>query len=531
MSAFRGRGLDEETWTHIFAHYMNLRLSALVVEFARWVSRNHRPVTLDVHRARLFARSLHLHASNDLDGLVEEIDLALVDIESKLNGSISALATSELSILGRPLEFLFGALESTGISRAQPFMFCLDEFENLVDYQKRVVNTLIKQVGTEPFTFKVGVRNTIAIDPSTLVVDQPIQDPADYTKVDIVADLKDESFEQFAEAVVSQRLKLVSPSALAPVALLPGISAEDEASLLGGLEIRERLLQQARNEGGGWSEVEIAFAEATTVLEACLIVRWAESHGEGLFDAVRWAVQNPAKWRTRVNNYGYATLFTVRENRVGVRKFYAGWRTYCQMADGNIRYMIRLLHEATRLHVIANKSLADPIDIGKQTEAATRVGETTVRDLQGWSRQGADLTRMTLGLGSIFGSLARESALTTPEVNQFRVGYSGSLATASKVERLLGEAVGQGVLIGFVGDKNGRHSGATPEMDYQLHPVLSAYFVYSPRSKRRMTLKADQVIALTQRDSAGATIRKVLSSRGASAERLPSELTLFEEIS
>lgn len=529
VTAFKGRGVLEDDWIRVFSHYLNLRLSALVLDFARWADAHHAPVTLDHHRAALFTRSLHLGAAENLEGLANEIDLALVDIESKLNGSISALSTSDLSLLGRPLEHLFEALGSMSVTRDHPFMFCLDEFENLVPYQKRIMNTLIKQVGSGPFTFKIGVRNTIAIDPSTLVDGQPIQDPADFTKIDIVADLKDESFEQFAATVVTQRLNLVPGTALAPNELLPAISADDEAVLLGALELKKQLRSHTLS-SVAHSTQEIEFIDSATPLEAALLVRWAESHGESTTETVRWALENPGKWRTRVVNYGYASLFTIKKNRVGPRKFYAGWKTYCQIADGNIRYMIRLVHEALRLHVLSDNLLDKTVSIEDQTVAATRVGETTVRDLQGWSRQGADLTRLTLGLGSIFGSLAREAALSTPEVNQFRVGYSGSMASSAEVERLLGEAVGQGVLIGFEGDKNARLSGATPEMDYQLHPVLSPFFVYSPRSKRRMTLQADQVVALTKRETASTTVRKVLATRGASAKKLPDEITLFTEV-
>ncbi|WP_157377080.1 ORC-CDC6 family AAA ATPase [Agromyces sp. Root1464] len=528
VTAFKGRGVDEDTWTRVFSHYLNLRLSALVVDFARWAHDNHRPITFDKHRVTLFTRALHLRQVEDIEELANEIDLALVDIESKLNGSISALSGSPLSLLGRPLEHLFDAIGPTGVTRERPFMFCLDEFENLVPYQKKIVNTLIKQVGSGPFTFKIGVRNTIAIDPSTLVDGQPIQDPADFTKIDIVADLKDESFEQFAATVVTQRLDLVSEPVLAPSELLPAISADDEAVLLGADELKKHLRQEVLN-SAAHTAADLQFVDAATPLESALAVRWAESHGEPVSELVQWAVKHPAKWQTRIVNYSYAALFTIRTNRVGPRKYYAGWKTYCQMADGNIRYMIRLVHEALRLHVLSDNPLDEAVSIVDQTDAATRVGETTVRDLQGWSRQGADLTRLTLGLGSIFGSLAREAALSTPEVNQFRVGYSGSMASSLEVERLLGEAVGQGVLIGFEGDKNARRSGATPEMDYQLHPVLSPFFVYSPRSKRRMTLQADQVVSLTKRETAGPTVRKVLATRGAAARNLPDEITLFSD--
>lgn len=526
VSAFRGRGVDESDWIRVFSHYLNLRLSALVVDFAEWADANQVALDIDLHHLSLFTRSLHLEPASNARELSAAIDIALVDVESRLNGSISKLLDSEMSLLGRPLEHLFNALGGLGVSRNRPFMFCLDEFENLAPYQKSILNTLIKQVGSGPFTFKVGVRNLVAIDPTTLIEGQPLQDPADFTKVDIVADLKDESFEKFAAAVVTQRLRLVRGETLPIENLLPSISAEDESKLLGGETLRDEMVSSLRSRGDLLQE-ELEFSVSMSTLEVVLAMGWAQTHNEDVAETVRWAMKNPAKWRTRLNNYGYAALFTIREKRVGTRKYYAGWKTYCQISDGNIRYMIRLVHEALRRHIVAGQSLGKSVSISHQTEAAVRVGESTVRDLQSWSRQGADLTRLTLGLGSIFGSLAREAALSTPEVNQFRVGYARSSVSAEQVERLLDEAVGQGVLIAFEGDKNARSSGATPEMDYQLHPVLAPFFVYSSRSKRRMSLKAEQILALTKRETASATVRNILGKRGASISSLPAEITLF----
>ena len=311
-----------------------------------------------------------------------------------------------------------------------------------------------------------------------------------------------------------------------PSAMLLSMSIEDEADLLGAGSVRSLLLDTLRHTPSA-TPSDVDFANALSNFEACMIVKWAESHNVSILDVLHFARDNPAKWRHRLGNYGYAMLFTIRTNRVGDRKYYAGWRTYCQLADGNIRYLIRLMHEALRLHVTDGNNLSSEVSIVHQTRGAQRVGETTIRDLAGWSKQGAALTRLALGLGSIFGTLARETALSTPEVDQFRVTYAGSRIEAAAVDQLLGEAVGQGILIGFGGDKNARMSGATREKDYQLHPVLAPYFVYSPRRKRRMTIKADDLMALTTREQAAPTIRRILRERGAQTGDLPDQLTVF----
>jgi hypothetical protein len=526
VSVFRGKGIDEDTWSQVFSHYLNLKLSSLVIEYAQWLERNDHVITLDLRKLTLFQRSINIDPVRDLNDLIESIDLSMVDVESKLNGNISALRDLRLSVLGKPLDYLFSAVSGLEVDRHRPFMFCLDEYENLSSYQQRLLNTLIKQVGTSPYTFKIGVRNQLAIERETLVDQQPLQEPADFATVDIVSDLKGESFEQFAMNVVGQRFALIDPNHDDPRQLLPSLSIEDEAALLGSARVKDELISDLES-SPHVSDEELRFAQQMSDLHACMVAKWADSHKETRLEVLRYAMTDPRKWSIRVGNYSYAMLFAIRENRVGERKYYTGWRTYCQLADGNIRYMIRLVYEALRIHVIDGGTFDDPVSMTDQTRAAARVGDTTIRDLQGWSKQGAALTRLALGLGSIFGTLARELALATPEVDQFRVNYAGSDVSVTEVDALLGEAIGQGILLSFDGDKNARNSGATRELDYQLHPVLAPYFVYSARRKRRMTIKADDIMALTQRDRAASTVRGILAGRGAESTATSVQLNLL----
>lgn len=527
VSVFRGKGVPPEVWTEVFTHYLNLRLSGLVLDYAIWLTENGGDVRLDARLMNLYSTSMNLSPTDSLVDLSSAIDLAVANVEANVNGRISELSSSSRSVLGRPLDYLFGAMDGLGVSRAKPFMFCLDEYENLAPYQQVLVNTLVKQVGSAPYTFKIGVRNTVAIDRSTMIDGQPLQDPADFVTVDIVTVLKDESFEDFAATVIEQRLKLVSSDLGAPSELFPGLSIDEEADLLGAEAVKGELLSEL-DDNPAVTPAEQAYAHQLSNFEACMVLRWAKAHAEDPIEVLRFSRSSPDQWKTRCGNYGYAMLFTIRERRVGERKYYAGWKTYCQLADGNIRYMIRLVYEALRLHIVEGGVLPSPISTISQTRAASRVGETTIRDLQGWSRQGAALTRFALGLGSIFEGLARDAALTTPEVNQFRVRYPNSEDAMRPVDDLLGEAVGQGILIAFDGDKNARSSGATRQPDYQLHPVLSPYFVYGSRRGRRMIITASDVLSLTQRGQAALTIRRVLGERQVLAPDLPAQLTIFE---
>lgn len=519
VSAFRAKGLAESDWQAVFAHYLNLRLCALVLDYA--LSRDEQPTGAGAFD--LLCLSLHLPPAASSRDVAAHVRRSLVLIEAKLNGSVRELTQMPLSLLGQPLTLLFEALSDPRIDHNHPFVFCIDEYENFEPYQQVLLNTLIKAVGVSPFTFKVGVRDGSAISRETLAAGQPLQDPADFRTVDIVQYLKDEQFANFAREVIEQRLDRLDRPRLEIANLLPSIPLSDEVRLLAGAELRDQVLSELRpgspirDFAAGMSDVQLAVARY-----------WASSHDMGVEAVIEEALHDPRKWRTRVGNHSHEMLFTLRKRAVGPRKYYAGWRTFCQMSDGNIRYLIRVTYEALRLYARTQDELSAPVGFVDQTEAARRAGATTLRELQGWSREGGALTRLTLGLGRIFGGLAREIGSTTPEVNQFRVRYSANGASPEAVEPILSEAVAQGVLLAFDGDKNARLSGATRELDYQLHPIFAAYFTYSARRKRRMTIAAEDILAMTTRQSSR-TIRRILESSGVGNPDVPEQLRIFED--
>lgn len=507
VSVFSGKGVPDTVWASAFEHYLNLKLSSEVIRFAEYLMSQDHKVSVSQHHLDLFQRSMNLPHNSELATVSKSVDLAMVEIEAMINGGIRHLEGHRWSVAGLPLNYLFQALGNIGTSRESPFMFCLDEYENLSAMQQRILNTLIKQVGSTTYTFKIGVRNKVSIDRETRLEGQPIQDPSDFTTVDIASDLEGAAFEAFADQVIAGLLDSTGDHT-SPRKLLPSLEKNEEALLLGSEILFEELMTRLTLEGASRDRLEAA--ARLPPLEQALVLRWSDHHRETPLEVLNFALEESIKWRNRVNNYGTAALYAIKEKRVGIRKYYTGWSTYCLMASGNIRYLVRLVHECLRLHVESGRDLRQPVLPEIQTRAAERIGESTIKDLQGWSKRGAELVRLTQSLGAVFREIAREKPLATPEVSQFRVAYSNlEDESTENVDKLLAEAEGQGVLISFDGDKNPRNAGATRQLDYQLHPVLSAYFTYSPRSKRRLTLPASHLLHFASREPSDKLVHKV----------------------
>ncbi len=531
VSVFRGRKLDDDQWTAIFSHYVNLRLVQGILRFLLWRAETlQKDAAIDGKALALTCASLNVPEVDTIDDLSETVTWAIAKLEARLNSNTKTLSQMDLSMLGQPLRYLLEALQNDINLRGKVFTFCLDEFENLEPYQQKIFNTLLKHSGDSLYTFKIGIRDSNVRERETLADGQPLIDPADYSTVNIVQDLKGSEFAQFARHICNQRLAKISdfwPVDQDVSKLLPDLSEEGEADLLGAQQVRRDI--RARLVATDVTDSNLKLFDELPTLSACLVQYWSRAKNISEVDALEDAAKNPSSWRDRTNNYSYAMLFTLRQGVRGTRKYYAGWSIYTQIAEGNIRYVLRLVYEALTLHSAKGNGLNLPISADDQSAAAIRIGENSLRELQGLSKWGGQLTRLTLGLGRIFGVMAAQPYGHTPEVTQFHVVRDPS-RDPLEVETILRDAVAHGSLIAFASDKHARFSGETKEFDYQLHPIFAPYFAFSHRRKRRMTINSDELLRLTASD-ARKTIEKILKTknRDTSKPDLPEQLSMYSE--
>lgn len=530
VAAFSGRGLSDEEWIAPFSHYVNLRMVSLYLAFSSWHEKTLKtPLVIDPEAIELAAISLNLKMPNvdaTLGLLAEGVRKQLALLEARLNGPTPKLMQSDFSLLGRPLHYLLEGLDSSQAAARLPFTYCIDEFENLKPYQQRVVNTLIKHVGDSSYTIKLGIRDSGHRERDTLAQDQTLLDPADYTTVDIVQHLKDHSFARFAAQVCEKRLARTQLRSVRMTSAFPSVTVDEEARVLGADRERGAIRRVLTAQGA--TESQLLEFDRMSTTAACLVGYWARAQQETELAVLSNALANQSAWNQRVGNYGYAMLFTLRKGRRGVNKLYAGWPTYCQLADGNIRLLLELVYEALRRHLSDGKSPSEPVDLETQTLAASAVGQLTLRELQGQSGIGGQLTYLTLSLGRIFNVFAVSPEGHAPEVNQIRIEPDNLLDSAADLSHLLREAVATGCLLAFDGNKQERVSAQTKTWDYQLHPIFAPYFVYSHRRKRRIQLTASEVVSLAS-SSAPRTLASILSDRRGPMPVLPEQLEFYSE--
>ena len=532
VTAFAGPEISESRWTHLFAHYINLILCEKISKFMMWYDEVVGTVTtLSPEQLNVVCESLHIEHIESFAALCSQIRMSLVQFESLIN-NIGDSDQIKLTTQGVPIDVLCDMVGCLPGFEHKQFYFLIDEYESLSPLQQRVFNTLIKNCGAR-YSFKIGVRELGWRVHETLNPSEILESPADYARIDISERLDGDRFSKFALEVCNNRLSQLPTSFSVPESitnLFPGISDDDEATYWDV----ESLVSKPKCQLLESFPEDSALIEGLEPLRLYFLTFWAQGEKATLDDVFNDFRKHPARWTTRYGNYKHSLLYTLRAGRQGVRtrKLYAGWKTYEQLAGGNIRYLLALVYRALVQHLreIEERSLANSLSVETQTQAAKRVARERLEELEGLSADGTNLAQLVMGLGKIFGTMAVQAEGHAPEVTQFRLASTTLGGDESRAKELLRDGVMLLALRRFPGTKpTGKDD--IRQYDYMLYPLFSALFDFSFRKKRRTELTSEEIVGLVKRQRQ--TVIRILarSNRTPDEALLGDQLTLLEALS
>ena len=525
VRAFAGPELRDDQWLKLFAHYVNMEFSELVLQFLQWYTARFPDddhVPLDA--LSQFSTALHLPPSSSLQDAYRHLKASRLRFEAMIN-NVADSDLPPLSLQAAPIDELLRAVNDLSQFRATSFFYLLDEYENYSPDQQRVVNTLIKHCG-ELYSFKVGVREFGFTQRSTLNEHEQLLHPADYRLIDITTQL-DGGFARFAATVCARRINAIFQSDRTDMRdLFPDLTPEDEALLLGVQPVVSQKLEDLAASDSLTPGCKRWLTSAHP-LEAYTLLLRAESEGLTPTEKLDSALQNPARWRVQYGNYKYAYLFAIRRGKRGIRKHYCGWSVYCQLASSNIRFLLELVDQAFSLHAESVSELSEVFP-NNQTKAAQITGQKYLRELEGLSLNGARITRFLLGLGRVFQVMSEDPIGHTPEVNQFELSSHLELASRREmVTALLRDAIMHLALRGYPASKLQELTDVR-QFDYTIHPIFAAFFGFSHRRKRKIKISDEDFsnLADNPRKAIGDLLRH---QRRVIDDDLPEQMQLFTE--
>ena len=358
VAAFKGPELSHIDWRRRFAHYMNLLMSVQVLRFLSWFQATSQ-IPTDLRKSDLanIAAAFNIEVPTTNMDLLRQLDGSLTEFEAHINNVADGSGPS-LSMQGAPVGLLFESIKRLDVFTDKLFFFLIDEYENLEDYQQELMNTLIKHSG-ELYSFKICVRELGWRVRTTVSGNESLISPADYIRIDISEVMRGSEFDEFSHKVCQDRLAALAEGDGEIVAeirdLLPPLSEEEEARLLGIHDHNADTLRELQQIGPPDVVAHL------TPMEICLLQYWAEGHDQSVHQVFDDFQRNTRTWRTRVDNYQHALLYTLRQGRPGIRKYYAGWDTFIQLSGGNIRFLLQLVEESLTRHLRDEHRLHEPL--------------------------------------------------------------------------------------------------------------------------------------------------------------------------
>ena len=519
VRAFDGSNIDEAQWSRFFAHYFNLLVCNELASMAIWLQ-NKTGKDLDPQAVTLVSGELGLGEIDSLERLQDAIKKGISKLQLQVNNPTVSFDVV-LSMAEAPLRTFADVLKKGGLLGERVIFCCVDEYENLLDYQQAIINTYIKHA-EPPLSYKVGVRKNGLRNRQTLDGHDLLKTPDDYLEIEIA----DEGFEYFAKAVAELRLKCAKREGISvPESLrefLEELSFSDEASRLGAEKVADSVLAELHG-----TDLYSFFSQKPKT-ESYFLRYWQESEGKPLLDLAQDWRKNEPEWKTRMGNYGYSSLFWLSRGNKGVRirKYYCGERVLLSLAAGNIRYFLELIDTAIGFELDATPQPVGSLTISakSQTLAARDVGKRRLNQLEGLADHGVQLKRLVLAIGKVFFELAREPSGKTPEVTSFVL--SGSAVDVAEVHDLLEEGIAH---LAFESDPRTKLTSKAEIRDdeYRLHRIFCAFFEISHRKKRRLSFDAKHLLGVLE-DHPSKAISALLEDRPQSTEEeLPEQLALF----
>lgn len=489
--AFQGRDIDDATWATIYAHYFNLLICWEISRFLKWhKKKNKEDEELSVHSCKLIARSLHIEKQMDsFADLCEALESAMYDFQSDIN-NVSNDNIPKLSMPGDPIKIFVEQALNISYLEGKMFYLLIDEYENLLDNQQQIMNTLLKHV-PDTYTFKIGVRELGWRVKYTLNKQELLNDPADYSLINITEQFstndKNNDFAAFASDVCNKRISELfegeEGEGFSIEKALPGMSIEDESELL---RVRNsdycRKFEEYEEKSGKHLDIH--------PLYKFFLAYWADIHHEAIKDTVRSYEINSPSWNQRYENYKYGLLFKINRGRGagGIQKYYAGWTTFIKLANGNIRYIMELVYKSCYIFLQENGDITKTIPFEKQTEAAQDVGRKNLTELEGAWEKGVQITKLVMSLGSLFGKIAMFRGKSAPELVQFDI--TGEMS--ERTQEIINASVMNLAIIRMPSNKMSGKELKTYQ--YSLHPIFAPYFQFSFRRKRKLSLSDEEVL-------------------------------------
>lgn len=530
-SRFAGKGSESDTWAAVFAHYLDVWLGRLVVNSLAELEVDD---ALDEDELASFVHDVTLLFTGPEPGEVPITDLDslsahLRSLQRSLDSAVNNAALTrrlDLNISTNPGALTFGipALALRAFTKLTDVRvaYLIDEFENLSADQQMYVNTLVREKEL-PSTFLIGSRLWGIKTHRTLSGDEENKLGSEFelTVLENTYQEPGHNYAQFCKEIVRRRLEASNIGAFREPDVLFEVpmesSLEERASALCRdftgesppwiSQLRESLLAADLSVTDTDRIAQLLALPDDPLGEKYALLMyyrlWAD--GVDLNAAASRAAEQASerhapssKVRESYKHYR-KDLYAQILQQLGRSQEYYGLDTFVQVSGYLPRNLLIVLKQVTRWASFLDDRpfQGGQISMRAQTQGVLEASKWFLSDATGLGRLGADSQRSIRRLGEYLASHRFSQKPVEVECSQIEVNPQTLSESSAECLR---EAVTHSLLLEAGVGRRDRNTGAYHQK-YQLNPMLAPLFALPVVRRGSLSLGADDVNAIFDRDS------------------------------
>lgn len=523
-SSLNHRGIEEGEWSVVFESYFGLVIAIELLHAAKTIAQS---AFQKLDEAKL-ASLAFLSAGDYMDGAPTGAGDLLRYLESlrrKFTTWVSNVKAMARPVLPPGRHFVLSLIgdlrELPELATLSLFVY-VDEVENLVPYQRHVLNAFLKH-SQRPlivsFTSKEHPSDNQTSGPES------INATHDYRLLDLDKFLEASKPTTFFAEVFLSNLDIAANLATSP--RLDIVRSHDRLAERQGPSYQKEVIGIMRKRFPEMSDKQIAASalrepalkdiltrkiskalkdrasklsaheflfegaapEALVTLPA-LLNRETLVPEKVLAELHRFSAEGKGSFDTTwVHNNLFGAILELYRPFARECPLYSGFDTLATIANNNLRNFLILCYKTLEVADLRDEPEA-PYSVDIQCRAAYDASEQLIKEIRTFGRLGEQLRVFVLRLGSIFRALQASPAMSEPEQNQFTIN-SGGRALQAEEHAFIAEALRFGILVEQQETKS--KSGVGLDIvDYQLNPIYAPYFQISYRRKRKLEISVEQ---------------------------------------
>ncbi len=524
-SSLKHRGIADDEWSVVFESYFGLVIATELLHAVETIAESAFP---GFNREDLAALAVPSAADylTEAPTSVRELAKYLESLRRRFTTWVSNVKAMECPVLPPGRDFILSLIAdlqvNASLSSLAVFVY-VDEVENLVPYQRHVLNAFLKH-SQRPLIVSFTSKEHPSDNETTGA--ESINATHDYRLVDLdyLLTLSDAATVFFAEVFLgnldiaasrpeSERLEIVRSQARLAERQGPAYqkavlsdmrtrfpNMTDKQIAVHALKltplrksVQDRVSKALKDRRSSLTLDDFMFdgspAEAIVTLPA-LLNRETLHPDKVLAELKSYSIDQKSQFGSGwVHNNLFGALLELYRPFGRECPLYSGFDTLCTMSNNNLRNFLILCYKTLEVAELRDQPEA-PYEVSIQCRAAYDASEQLIKEIRTFGQFGEPLRMFVLRLGNIFRALQASPAMSEPEQNQFTIN-SGGRALNDEELAFLAEALRYGILVEQLETKS--KSGVGQDIvDYQLNPIYSPYFQISYRRKRKVEVSVEQ---------------------------------------